>query len=414
RVPNWWDTKKPPRPKITVSIGNKDASTVGLDALLDFDMHYALPNGEHLTSQEFKKLLGNTDQLVQIKGQWVQVDNDKLNQVLSHWKMLENQVTQQGLSFVEGLRLLAGIQHQQEKNVSSEEISTWSTVVEGAWLNETLKQLRHPDLGGAKKSEIILKKHLNAMLRPYQQSGVQWLWWLYNMQLGGCLADDMGLGKTIQVISLLLLVKFGIRTVKKQPHLLILPASLLGNWQAEVNRFAPVLRMWIAHSSGHLSENKNMGDAPNLLDIDLVITTYATLHRLPWMNKISWDMVILDEAQAIKNPTAKQTRAIKTLTNRVRFILTGTPIENHLLDLWSLFDFVAPGLLGSVRSFADYTKQKTKLNQNINHTGSFYASVRQLVSPYILRRLKSDKQIINDLPDKTEMQTYCMLTKQQI
>jgi non-specific serine/threonine protein kinase len=192
----------------------------------------------------------------------------------------------------------------------------------------------------------------------------------------------MGLGKTIQVISLLLLVKFGIRTVRKQPHLLILPASLLGNWQAEVNRFAPVLRMWVAHSSGHLSENKNTNDAPNLLEIDLVITTYATLSRLPWMSKISWDMVILDEAQAIKNPTAKQTRAIKTLTNRVRFILTGTPIENNLLELWSIFDFIMPGYLYNL----------TKFNSVFIKDESHIENLKRMIRPFILRRTK--KQVI--------------------
>ena len=187
-----------------------------------------------------------------------------------------------------------------------------------------------------------------------------------------------------------------------------MPASLLGNWQAEINRFAPQLSIWIAHSGTNNNDKK-----PDLSEIDVIITTYGTLNRLPWLSETSWDMVILDEAQAIKNPTAKQTRAIKLLTSRVRFVLTGTPIENRLLDLWSLFDFVAPGLLGTSRVFADYSKSKSK-ETNADNKGQFYAAVRRLVNPYILRRLKSDKRIISDLPDKTEMQTYCTLTKQQI
>lgn len=406
RVPNWWNAHKPPRPTIKIKVGEKQTSQVGLDALLDFDVHFALPTGEELTTQEFKKLLNSTEKLIQIKGQWIQVDNEKLNQVLSHWKTISNQVKKEGLSFAEGLRLLSGISHQHSDDVLPEEIAAWSTVVEGDWLAGTLANLRNPDAGGKKIIQAVLKKSLNTTLRPYQERGVEWLWWLYNMRLGGCLADDMGLGKTIQVISLLLLVK----QYKKehQPHLLILPASLLGNWQAEINRFAPEISLWIAHSGTNHHDKK-----PDLSTIDLIITTYGTLSRLSWLSETSWNMVILDEAQAIKNPAAKQTRAIKLLTSRIRFVLTGTPIENRLLDLWSLFDFVAPGLLGSNRVFADYSKSKTK-EVNTDNKGQFFAAVRRLVNPYILRRLKSDKRIISDLPDKTEMQAYCTLTKQQI
>ncbi|MFZ2314134.1 MAG: DEAD/DEAH box helicase [Gammaproteobacteria bacterium] len=406
RVPNWWNVHRPPRPTIQVKVGEKNASQVGLDALLDFNIHFSLPTGEALTQQEFEQLLNSTEQLIQIKGQWVQVDNEKLSQVLSHWKVIERQVKKEGLSFAEGLRLLSGVSQQQADNALPEEITAWSTVVEGDWLTATLSRLRHPEGAGKNNIHAILKKSLKATLRPYQERGVEWLWWLYNMRLGGCLADDMGLGKTIQVISLLLLVKQ--HKEKHQPHLLVLPASLLGNWQAEINRFAPQLSLWIAHSGTNNNDKK-----PDLSDIDIIITTYGTLNRLPWLSETSWDMAILDEAQAIKNPTAKQTRVIKMLISQVRFALTGTPIENRLLDLWSLFDFIAPGLLGSSRIFADYNKATSK-SANANNKGSFFAAVRRLVSPYILRRLKSDKRIISDLPDKTEMQTYCMLTKQQI
>jgi superfamily II DNA or RNA helicase len=417
RVPNWWNTSRPPRPKIDIRIGEKQQSTVGLNALLDFDVNFSLPSGESLTPQEFKTLLKSTEKLVQIKGQWVQVDSEKLNQVLSHWKTLERQVRNEGLSFAEGLRLLAGVSQQQSQDVLPEEIAAWSKISEGDWLQSALSRLRNPDSADENNIHKILKKSLKAKLRRYQERGVEWLWWLYNMRLGGCLADDMGLGKTIQVISLLLLVKptkassctnMQESEFNRQPHLLILPASLLGNWQAEINRFAPDLSIWIAHNSSNRDDTQ-----PNLSNIDLIITTYGTLNRIPWLSETSWDMVILDEAQAIKNPTAKQTRAVKSLTGRVRFILTGTPIENRLLDLWSLFDFVAPGLLGSSRSFADIAKKTNKADEN-NGKGQFFAAVRRLVSPYILRRLKTDKRIISDLPDKTEMETFCTLTRQQV
>lgn len=412
RVPNWWNPKKPPRPSINVSIGNNTVSTMGLDALLDFNMHFALPDGEQMSPQEFKKMLASQGQLVQIKGQWVEVDKDKLNQVLAHWQTIESQVKREGLSFSEGLRLLSGVSGLAESAMPFAEVAEWSSVVEGVWLSEALTHLRHPDVAGDKMVQAILKQYLHAHLRPYQAHGVQWLWWLYNMRLGACLADDMGLGKTIQVLSLFLLIKLQKKkSLKQQPHLLVLPASLIGNWQAEINRFAPSLNIWIAHSSTNRDEKWNRQDVPLLSEIDIVITTYATIHRLPWVHQTQWDMIILDEAQAIKNPSSKQTRVIKDIKSKVRFALTGTPIENRLLDLWSLFDFVAPGLLGSSKVFANYSKQKTTKENDQRH---FYSAIRHLVSPYILRRLKSDKSIINDLPDKTEMQTYCTLTKQQV
>jgi superfamily II DNA or RNA helicase len=414
RVPNWWNPKKIPRPRINVTVGNKNVSSVGLDALLDFNVHFALPNGEQLSAQEFKTLLASQGQLIQIKGQWVEVDSDKLNQVLSHWEMIERQVKREGLSFAEGLRLLAGVSSQTESNTSSTDVAEWSSVIEGSWLSDALTHLRHPNQSFEKMPQTILKRYLQTELRPYQMHGVQWLWWLYNMRLGGCLADDMGLGKTIQVLSLCLLIKHQTATIQKhQPHLLVLPASLLGNWQAEIARFVPDLRIWVAHSSAIRNETGNRQDLPLLFEIDLVVTTYATIHRLSWIKETAWDMLILDEAQAIKNPSAKQTHAIKDIKSKVRFALTGTPIENRLLDLWSLFDFVAPGLLGSAKVFANYSRQKSNQKDNADKS-HFYSAIRHLVSPYILRRLKTDKRIINDLPDKTEVQTYCTLTKQQV
>lgn len=413
KIPNWWDPKRPPRPQVTVAIGNVNASAVGLDALLDFDMGFSLPDGETLTLEELETLLKDQGHLVQIKGQWVEVDNEKLSQVLIHWKQVKNQVKREGLSFAEGLRLLAGA-FEQQTETSLEDVAEWSKVIEGPWLNEALSKLRHPGQAEDQNVQTLLREHLQADLRPYQQAGVQWLWWLYNLRLGGCLADDMGLGKTVQILALLLLVKHLSAKGERQPSLLILPASLLGNWQAEINKFAPGLKIWIAHSSA--SNATKVTDSPDLTSIDLVITTYTYAHRLPWLSQLPWNLVVLDEAQSIKNPSAKQTQAIKKLKSYVRFILTGTPVENRLLDLWSLFDFVAPGLLGSHVVFSGYGKQTVKRSEEKgeNGEGRFYAAIRHLVSPYILRRLKSDKQIIADLPDKTEVMVYCSLTKQQI
>ena len=191
---------------------------------------------------------------------------------------------------------------------------------------------------------------------------VKWLWFLYNLKLGGCLADDMGLGKTIQILSLLLLIKHGKQ--KSLPHLLVVPASLLANWQAEILRFSPTISFLIIHSSTTNGKNLNDFSEDIIKDYDLIITTYGFAQRLSWLTKMDWDLVILDEAQNIKNPNTKQTRAVKTLKSNVRFILSGTPIENRLMDLWSLFDFISPGLLGTSKAFLEYSKNLKGKSEN--------------------------------------------------
>jgi non-specific serine/threonine protein kinase len=247
---------------------------------------------------------------------------------------------------------------------------------------------------------------LNGTLRPYQQVGVRWLYLLAKLGLGACLADDMGLGKTIQVLSLLLVLKRQTNG-KQQPSLLVAPASLLANWASELERFAPSLKALIAHPSMlPAAELKTLGP-DRLRDVDLVITSYGSLLRVPWLAKGAWRLVVLDEAQAIKNPDAKQTRTAKALNARARFVLTGTPIENRLGDLWSIFDFVNPGLLGSSKEFTNFVKRLADRPHNS------YGPLRELVRPYILRRLKTDKTVIADLPDKTEVKAFCQLSRKQ-
>ena len=411
RVPNWWSQKKPPRPKVEVQFGEKQNALLGLGTLLNFDVQIALGSGEKLTRQEWNEILNSTGNLIKIKGQWVEVDREKLQAVLSHWDQLKDGAAH-GLSMAESLRLLAGggvnILSNDEA-ARAETTREWSMVSAGSWLKTILDELRAPSASKANGIENILKKHLQATLRPYQLAGVQWLWFLYQLKLGGCLADDMGLGKTIQILSLFLAVKH--EKKQKKPHLLIVPASLLGNWQQEALRFAPSLNCLVAHSSVCTNEERQ----ESLKDIDVVITTYNFVHRLPWLKEIEWDILVLDEAQLIKNPGAKQTLAVKELKGQVRFALSGTPVENRLGDLWSLFDFTSPGLLGSSRDFTRFSKKVGKENDRTTpQYQHFMSTLRSLTQPYILRRLKSDKSIITDLPEKTEIQSYCSLTKEQV
>ena len=407
RVPDWWKAKKPPRPTVSVTVGGNEASILGIDSLLDFSMDVTL-EGKRLTEKELKEILASTSGLALIRGQWVEIDHEKLAQVLDHWRSVERAAAGGGISFIEGMRLLSGaaIGGGAGGDVSGAS-KDWSEVTAGPGLATLLEQLRDPD--GKLESDADPGDLLRATLRPYQQSGVRWLWFLNRLGLGGCLADDMGLGKTIQVIALLLLLK---RESRKDasPSLLVVPASLIGNWKSEIERFAPSLRYRIAHPSANGTTSRDI-EAPGaaaLAATDLMITTYGYLGRLPWLAATTWNCVVIDEAQAIKNSGARQTRAVKALKSRHRLALTGTPVENHLSDLWSLYDFVAPGLLGTGQDFARFVKGAER-----DAGRGRYAALRSLVRPYLLRRLKTDKRIISDLPDKTEVAAWCSLSKTQ-
>lgn len=398
RIPDWWKPRQPPRPQIRVNIGNR-ASGLGMDALMDFKVSISLGD-EELSDEEWEQLLAAGNGLVRLKGQWVEVDRAQLDAVLTHWKKVQRSSDGSGISFLDGMRLLAGaaVEGDNKDMLPPALTAKWSTVVAGDWLKDVLEGLRHPH------GDIHPGPELKAQLRPYQQDGVRWLWWLNRLGLGGCLADDMGLGKTVQVLALLLMAK---RASDPGPHLLVVPASLIANWQAEMTRFAPSLRPLVAHPSAIPGKALAALPAERMADIDVVITSYGTLIRAPWILETRWSLAVLDEAQAIKNPGARQTRAVKALKSRVRLALTGTPVENRLGDLWSLFDFICPGLLGSDKTFSRFAR---RLEQD-EHTG--YAPLRNLVQPYILRRLKSDKRIIADLPDKTEVKAYCALSRLQ-
>jgi non-specific serine/threonine protein kinase len=405
RIPDWWHRRQATRPQVQVNIGQR-AAGLGLDAMLDFNISYSLGD-DTLTAAEWDELLSAGSGLVRLKGRWVEVDQDQLATVLAHWKKVERSVGHhangEGISFLEGMRLLAGVSvGHKDQTETTLQTNDWSHVVAGDWLKSVLDELKNP----VNAAQCALPgTELKAQLRPYQQDGVRWLNLLNRLGLGGCLADDMGLGKTVQVLALLLMAKRGGDT---GPHLLVLPASLIGNWQTEIARFAPSLSLLVAHPSAIPSKILSSLGTEQFAQVDVVITSYGSLIRQPNLLEQQWSIVVLDEAQAIKNPAAQQSRAVKNLHSRVRFALSGTPVENRLGDLWSLFDFICPGLLGSDKAFSNFVK---RLEQG-EHAA--YAPLRNLVQPYILRRLKSDKRIIADLPDKTEIKAYCALSRLQL
>ena len=400
RMPASWHMNRPSRPQVKTTVGAKTPSLLGLDALLDFDMAVTL-DGDTLTADEIAALLAHTDGLAFIRGKWVEVDQARLTRTLEQFQAIESRAASEGLSFGEAMRLLAGAGIGGDKGDDGA-TADWSQTVAGPWLAETLAAMRRQ---GA-TVPVNPGQALKATLRPYQLAGVQWLNLLSQLRLGACLADDMGLGKTIQVLSLLLVRKQQANGSHK-PSLLVAPASLLANWAAEIERFAPTLNALIAHPSAMPPDDVKVLNGKGLAGIDLVITSYGTLLRAPGLSSTKWRFAILDEAQTIKNAAAKQTKAVKQLKAENRIALTGTPIENKLSDLWSIFDFLNPGLLGSAKEFATFTKRLADVPHNP------YGPLRELVRPYILRRLKTDKSIIADLPDKTEVKTFCQLSRAQ-
>ena len=399
RMPASWRGSRPERPRVTATVGSQAPSGLGADALLDFRMELAL-DGEPLSEREIAQIVASTDGLALVRGQWVEVDADKLQRTLDDLRRVEQAAAADGLSFAQAMRMLAGARVANEDEAAAD--PDWSRVVAGPWLKQTLEGLRSPE--GLARVEA--GSALKATLRPYQQAGVRWLYLLYKLGLGACLADDMGLGKTLQVLALLLVLKRE-TGAQKRPSLLVAPASLLANWASEAERFTPGLRLLVAHPSAMPNAELRELEARRLEGIDLVVTSYASLLRLPWLESTRFDLVVLDEAQAIKNPGARQTRAAKKLDGRARIALTGTPVENRLSDLWSIFDFANPVLLGSAREFTAFTKRLAERPHNP------FEPLRELVRPYVLRRLKTDRSVIADLPDKTEVQAFCALSRKQ-
>jgi len=399
RTPPWWTPDSRPRPRVQVSVGTRKPADLGHDAIVDFDVAVTL-GGDKLSDRDLAKLRAAGDGLIRLRGQWVEVDQESLAAVLDRWEEAQRRMETEGLTVAEAMRLIAGARVDgRGHSLELDDRPDWSEVIAGKWLRRQLDALRDPSVGRAIERGAGLK----ATLRGYQKRGVAWLAALYRMGLGGCLADDMGLGKTVQVLALSSLLK---QRRQEGTDLFVVPASLLANWQAEQARFAPHLRLLVAHASAMPRKELMQLGADDFRAHDLVLTTYGTVGRLASLADFSWRAVVLDEAQAIKNAGTRQSRAVKALKARWRLALTGTPVENRVGDLWSLFDFLNPGLLGGRTAFG-------RLCQQMNRSEQGYAPLRRLVAPYILRRLKIDRSIVADLPVKVEMTAHCLLSKKQ-
>lgn len=389
RIPRWWK-KGPRQAAITLSLGSKTPSRVGSDALLNFKPSLTI-DGETLSEKEIQRLLERADSLVFIKGKWVPVDLDSLRKTLDDFKNAKKKASRGTVSFAEALKLIAGIHSAEAKSaLPKAEIKT------GDWLASILEKMANPNLIRTTSPAPRLKAHL----RHYQQAGLNWLGFMYSLGFGVCLADDMGLGKTVQMLAHLQKLR-----KKDRTSLIIVPASLLENWRTEITRFTPDISFVIIHPQA--GEGVDIDALEKKIHrYDCAITTYGMIRRCGWISRFQWFYVVCDEAQAIKNPGTAQTKAVKALHCSFRCAMTGTPVENRLSDLWSIFDFINPGLLGSFSAFRQFIK-------NIDSCPEGYGRLRSVVRPYILRRSKTDKTIINDLPEKVELKTWCTLSKQQ-
>ena len=382
RIPNWWK-KKAYNISMSVNLGEEKPSLLGMGTILQMVPQLTV-DGITLTQDEIRSLQAQTEGLAYLKGKWIEVNHSHLEKLLQEMENYKGDLT-----LLQALRM--GIESEQGKAGAD----VGPIVTNGTWLSELLKNLRTP----RNIRSAVVPKSFHAVLRPYQKSGYTWLNYMDKLGFGACLADDMGLGKTVQVLAYLEKLR---KTKKNARVLLVVPASLIGNWQKESEKFAPEMSVVILHGGGA----KKLGEFVKVDDSFLTITTYGMVTRILELEQITWDCLILDEAQAIKNPTTKQTRQVKKLKGSMRIAMTGTPIENDLTNLWSLFDFLNKGLLGGSQEFHEYCKHLEEYPEG-------YAKLKSMISPFMLRRVKTDKTIIADLPEKIEQVDYVALSKKQ-
>ncbi len=391
-IPPWWN-KSAARPGVKLNMKPKhDKKTsrgiFGLDSIINYDWQIAIGN-EPVSEEEFEALVNLKEPLIRIRGQWVEVKKEDIDAAIKFFKSRHSGEMMLG----EALRLGIGLGESGiGLPVGGFKASGWiSELFERLSGRNTIEQLPQPgDFVGE--------------LRPYQIKGFSWLAFLRQYGLGACLADDMGLGKTIQMLALLLRDK---ENGIEKPVLLICPTSVVGNWKREAEKFAPLLRVMIHHGINRRKKNEFLAETGNY---DLVISTYALAHRdEEILSQVKWDGVVLDEAQNIKNQFTKQSQAVRRIRSNYRVALTGTPVENRLSELWSIMEFLNPGYLGS----ADGFRKRFALPIERYNDKKAGAELRKIVSPFILRRLKTDPTIIKDLPDKIEMKVHCNLTKEQ-
>ncbi|MGA9376443.1 MAG: DEAD/DEAH box helicase, partial [Mycobacterium sp.] len=392
-LPSWWDKRRTLGLAVSASTpvdGVVTAtSSFGRDQLIDFRWQLAVGD-DTLTDEEIAALAQTKAPLIRLRGNWVAVDPEQLRRGL---EFLKRKPSGQA-SAAEILALATSYPGDTDAplEITSVQADGWLGDLLSGAAAHTLQPLQPaPDFA--------------ATLRPYQQRGLSWLAFLSSLGLGSCLADDMGLGKTVQLLALESAQRH--EQPDAAPTLLLCPMSLVGNWQREAAKFAPALRVYAHHGPARLHGEALAG---HLGEVDMIVTTYATATRdIDELSEYRWNRVVLDEAQAVKNSLSRGAKAVRRLDADHRVALTGTPVENRLAELWSIMDFLNPGLLGSSEVFrARYAVPVERYGQT-----EPAQRLRNVTRPYILRRLKTDPTIIDDLPEKIEIKQYCQLTTEQ-
>ena len=391
-VPAWWTPQGRRRAKIRLQAGGKAPSGSDRRNTLDFEnlisYRYDLALGdETLDAPTWESLVESKTPLVRFRGQWLALDREKMREMLEFWR--RNKHNEAGMSLPELMRKAA-------------EDTDFFEIEPRDALAEMLGKLRdHGRLEPAEDPPGFL-----AHLRDYQKRGLAWIAFLESLGLNGCLADDMGLGKTIQVLARL--VQERCEDARPAPTLLVAPTSVIGNWKKEIERFAPGLKAFIHHGLVRMRDAAKFRET--CLDHDVVITSYALARKdEKLLSPIQWRRVVLDEAQNIKNPVSAQTKAVLKFTAEHRLAITGTPVENRLLDLWSIFNFLNPGYLGKQSQF----RSRYELPIQRDNDPIRADMLKRLIEPFVLRRVKTDPDIIRDLPDKLENRQFCNLSQEQ-
>ncbi len=396
-VPQWWRKERRRRLGVQATISPVNGrGTVSLDALVRFRWRVAIGD-EVLSPEAFASLAALKMPLVQVRGEWVELQPEQVEAAIRFWE-------EQGAGEKEGaeeeVRLGEALQMGLVQEGQAGALPIVGVEAEG-WVDELLQRLS----GGEPLTELPQPDGLEGQLRRYQLRGFSWLDFLRRWGLGACLADDMGLGKTVQAIALFL------RDLEQGraegPVLVICPTSVLGNWRREIRRFAPSLDV-LVHHGGEREKGELFVETARQRHV--IITTYALARRdEETLRVVPWTGIVLDEAQNIKNPRAKRTRAICRLDADYRLALTGTPVENRLSELWSILEFLNPGYLGSQRAFRERFARPIERYQDQEAA----TRLRKLVQPFVLRRVKTDPTIVEDLPEKMENKVYCTLTPEQ-
>ena len=388
-VPAWWSKRGSTRRlsvRVRLTPSHEGSGIFGREALVDFNWQIALGD-EVLSVEEFQQLAEMKMPLVQVRGEWVAFQPEEVERALHFWR---DQAPAGSMPISTALRMALATEQGESSTVAIQ--------AEG-WLKDVLdgSVAFHDDLGEP--------PGFFGELRPYQRRGFAWLTFLRQHGMGACLADDMGLGKTVMMIAALVHE----RAVEglTGPTLLVCPTSVLGNWLHELNRFAPGLRVYTHHGP---ERNLGITFPERIAEHDVVLTTYAIVSRdVALLMAVHWTGIVLDEAQNIKNPATSASRIVRKLTAGYRVALTGTPVENRLAELWSILEFLNPGYLGSHDGFRRHFAQPIERSGDTERA----EELRRLVAPFILRRVKSDPTVIQDLPEKFEQTTYTTLTREQ-